>query len=244
MMISQPVTVEIKIVDNAIKIMGLEPAVFALASIGVLAVIGIIAYFWWNDYKRNKHIKEAKNCVLLEITPIGGGKVKRVVAPVFKGTAKEVTHTSGATFFITETAKIKESDADGYYLIPGHGWIDEWPYDVPEKQRITILKYYYHENDPFPQMPLEPEKWNKEMVANVTSSFARLSREESVAKTLIGQFSGFFEGLIAALPHLKKLPIMFIILIVQCAGIAAVLYFEFTNGQRLANIAAFLLGGK
>jgi hypothetical protein len=104
------------------------------------------------------------------------------------------------------------------------------------------MKYYYHENDPFPKMPLEPEKWNVEMRTNVTSSFAKLSREESVAKTMIGQFSGFFEGLIAALPNLKKIPWLFYMQLGTMAGIAAVIYFQFNANTNIANMAKFLIG--
>lgn len=241
-MILYPETVEISKVSFAIKIAGMDPSTFILVVVAVMGVFGIAFYYWWGDRKRTQNIQEAKNKALLEITPIGGGKVKRILAPVLKGTAKEVTHKSGATFFVSETAKTKDDDAEGYYLIPGHGWLDEWPYDAPPKQRITVLKYYFHENDPFPQMPLEPEKWNVEMRTNVTSSFARLSREESVAKTLIGQFSGFFEGLMKALPALQRIPLLFILSICQCAALAGIIYFIFTDSQKLAEIAKFLIG--
>lgn len=242
MNIMQPGLPAVTGVSYAIKIMGLDPATFALVFILFAAFVGWFVKMWWDDRKRSQNIEKAKNGVLLEITPIGGGRVKRIVSPVYKGTAKEVRHKSGATFFVSEMAKINENDADGYYLIPGHGWTDDYPYDAPAKQRVTILKYYYHENDPFPQMPLEPEKWNKEMVTNVTSSFARLSREESVAKTLIGQFSGFFEGLMKALPALQKIPIMFIIQLCQCAALVAIFYWEFRNGQGIASLMTFLSG--
>jgi hypothetical protein len=120
--------------------------------------------------------------------------------------------------------------------------MDEYPYDVPENQRVPILKYYYHENEPFPLNPLDPDKWNVEMRTNVTSSFARLSREESVAKTLIGQFSGFFEGLMKALPALQKIPIMFIIQIIMLVGIAVVGFLVFKSGQETSVIKTFLTG--
>ena len=230
-MILQPETVEITKYYSALKIMGLDPLTFILALIVLLGVAGAGFYYWWQDHKRTQHIQKTKDSVLLEILPIGGGKVKRILAPTYKGTAKHVTHKSGATFFVTEEAKINESDADGYYLIPGHGWVDEYPYDVPARQRVPILKYYFHENDPFPQMPLEPEKWNKEMVANVTASFARLSREESVAKTMLGQFSGFFENLIKALPALQRIPIMFILEFVIIALLAVDIFFGFQTKQ-------------
>jgi hypothetical protein len=243
MMILQPEMAEIKTVLYAIKIMGLDPATFALIFIGVAGICGWFFKMWWDDRKRTQNIAKTKNGVLLEILPTGGGKVRRILSPIYKGTAKEIKNKSGATFWITDSARIKEDDdAEGYYLIPGHGWMDEYPFDVPPKQRVPVLKYYFHENDPFPQMPLEPDKWNVEMRTNVTSSFARLSREESVAKTLIGQFSGFFEGLMKALPALQKLPLMFYIQLGMCAALAGILYFEFVSNQSISALRIFLLG--
>jgi hypothetical protein len=232
-------------INYAIKIMGLDPITFALLiSLIIIGIWWFIKYYYLPDKRRRRNIEKTKESVLLEILPIGGGQVKRVLAPVYKGTAKEVKNKSGATFFITETAKLNESDSDGYYLIPGHGWMDTYPYDVNENERVPVLKYYYHENEPFPLNPLEPDKWNVQMRTNVTSSFARLSREESVAKTLIGQFSGFFEGLMKALPAIQKLPLMFILQIITLAGIAGMIFFVFKNGQSLADITTFLTGGK
>lgn len=242
MNILQPGLPGITGVEYAIKIMGLDPATFILVFLVVCAFVGWFIKIWWDDRKRTQNAAKYKSGVLLEILPIGGGRVKRIVSPVFKGTAKEVRNKSGATFFVSEMAKFNENDADGYYLIPGHGWTDEYPYDVPVKQRVPILKYYFHENDPFPQMPLEPEKWNVEMRTNVTSSFARLSREESVAKTLIGQFSGFFEGLMKALPALQRIPIMFIIQLIMAGVMLVMVYFEFRNGQSISSISNFLIG--
>lgn len=232
MMILQPETVEITKYNAALKIMGLDPLTFFLALIVVLGVAGAGFYYWWQDHKRNKHIEEVKKKpVLLEIAPIGGGKVKRMLSPVYKGTAKEVTNKSGATFFISEVAKVSEEDADGYYLIPGHGWLDEYPYDVPARQRVTVLKYYFHEDDPFPQMPLEPEKWNVELRTNITSSFSHYSREMSIAKTMLGQFSGFFEKLIKALPALERINIIFILMFVIIALLAVDIFFGFQAKQ-------------
>jgi hypothetical protein len=229
--------------NYAIKIMGMDPITFGLLlSLIIIGIWWFIKYYFLPDRRRRKNIKLTQESVLLEILPIGGGKVKRKLAPVYKGTAKEVKDKSGATFFVTETAKLTESDSDGYYLIPGHGWMDEYPYDVSEIERVPVLKYYYHENEPFPLNPLEPDKWNVEMRTNVTSSFARLSREESVAKTLIGQFSGFFEGLMKALPHIQKIPILFILQIITMGILAVIAYFVFRDGQTLANISTFLLG--
>jgi hypothetical protein len=113
---------------------------------------------------------------------------------------------------------------------------------VPEIERIPILKYYFTENDPFPLNPLDPDKWNVEMRTNVTSSFARLSREESVAKTLIGQFSGSFEGLMKALPSIQKIPLMFIFQIVTMGALVIVIYLIFSSNQSIAEISTFLLG--
>jgi hypothetical protein len=227
----------------AIKIMGMDPITFALLlSLIIIGIWWFIRYYYLPDRRRRKNIKLTKESVLLEILPIGGGQVKRKLAPVYKGTAKEVKDKSGATFFVTETAKLAESDADGYYLIPGHGWMDLYPYDVDEIERVPILKYYFNENEPFPLNPLDPDKWNVKMRTDVTSSFARLSREESVAKTLIGQFSGFFEGLMKALPNIQKIPLLFIFQIITMVALAVIGYLVFKDGQTLANISTFLLG--
>jgi len=230
-------------ISYAIKIMGLDPMTFTLLAILlVVAAIWFIRYYYLPDRRRRKNIKLTRESVLLEILPIGGGQVKRILSPVYKGTAKEVKDKSGTTFFVSETAKLNENDADGYYLIPGHGWMDTYPYDVPEIERVPILKYYYHENEPFPLNPLDPDKWNVEMRTNVTSSFARLSREESVAKTLIGQFSGFFEGLMKALPSIQKIPLIFIFQIVTMGALVIVIYLIFSSNQSIAEISTFLLG--
>ncbi len=241
-MISQPFMVEINQPDFAIRILGMDILTFSLALIIVLMLAGIAFWYWRQDYKLKQNIQEAKGCVLLEIVPIGGGKVRRVLSPVYKGTAKEVKNKSGATFFISQYAKVNENDAEGYYLIPGHGHLDSYPYNAPERQQITVVKYYFHENDPFPQMPLEPDKWNPERKSEITSTFARISREESVAKAMLGQFGGFFEGLMKALPALQKIPIMFWIVIGIGALVVADIIFNFRNGQSIGDIHKFLMG--
>jgi|GEM_PF-4855063 len=243
MFISQPEAAVNAGISHAIKIMGLDPTTFILLIILlIVAVIWFIRYYYLPDRRRRKNIELIKESVLLEILPIGGGQVKRILSPVYKGIAKEVKDKSGATFFVSKIAKLDENDADGYYLIPGHGWMDKYPYDVPEIERIPILKYYFNENEPFPLNPLDPDKWNVEMRTNVTSSFARLSREESVAKTLIGQFSGFFEGLMKALPSIQKIPLMFIFQIVTMGALVIVIYLIFSSNQSIAEISTFLLG--
>lgn len=240
----QPEAAAVAGVSYALRIMGMDLLTFTfLLAFLITASILFVKLYFIPDLRRKKYIQLTKESVLLEICPIGGGKVKRVLAPVYKGTAKEIRDKNGSTFFISEYAKMEGGDADGYYLIPGHGKMDEYPYDVPENQRVPILKYYYYENDPFPQMPDDPEKWNVEMRTNVTSSFARLSREESVAKTLIGQFSGFFEGLMKALPSLQKIPMIFILQIVILGITAMLVFFIYRSGQDISTIKMFLTGG-
>jgi len=244
MFIIQPEAAFTAGINYALRIMGMDLLTFTfLIAFLVTATILFVKFYFIPDIRRKRNIKLTKDSVLLEILPIGGGQVKRKLSPVYKGTAKEIKDKDGSMFFVSEYAKTDGGDSDGYYLIPGHGWMDEYPYDVPEDQRVPILKYYYHENEPFPLNPLDPDKWNVEMRTNVTSSFARLSREESVAKTLIGQFSGFFEGLMKALPNLQKIPLMFIMQIATLGIMALLVYFLYKNGQDIMIIKTFLTGG-
>lgn len=229
--------------NYAIKVMGMDPVTFALLlSLIIIGIWWFIKYYFLPDKRRRKNIEKTKESVLLEIAPLGGGKLKRDLFPVYEGTAKEVKNKSGNTFLITNVAKLDDPDIEGYYLIPGHGWMDEYPYDVPENERVPVLKYFFHEGDPFPQMPLNPKDWDVKLKTNVTASWATLSREQSVAKALLGQFSGFFEGLIKALPHIQKIPLIFIFQIITMVALAVIGYLVFRDGQSLANISTFLLG--
>ena len=232
-------------INYAIKIMGLDPIAFALLiSLIIIGIWWFIKYYYLPDKRRRRNIEKTKESVLLEIAPLGGGKLKRALFPVCEGTAKEVKNKSCNTFLVTNTVKLDDPDIEGYYLIPGHGWMDEYPYDVPENERVPVLKYFFHEGDPFPQMPLNPKDWDVKLKTNVTASWATLSREQSIAKALLGQFSGFFEGLVKALPHLQKIPLMFILQVITLAGVAGMIFFVFKNGQSLADITTFLTGGK
>lgn len=241
-MISQPYLVETKLLQ-VIKIMGMDVSTFLLVMLITLLIIGFGIYYWWQSYKRNKNIEEAKGKVLCEITPISGGQVKRKLCEMVEGEAKEIIDKSRGTFMLKAFIKVPEgSEAVTYYAFPEHDYLDVYPYEAPPSQQIPIVKYYFTEGDPFPKLPHDPAKWDVERVTRTTTAFARLAREESVAQTMLGQFSGFFEGLIAALPNLKKIPMLVILQIIILVGILAVGYLEFSSGQTIAQIGKSIVG--
>ena len=239
MMIPQPETAGILQSNSVMKIMGMDLTTFVLVCI-IILLLGIMAgRLWWDRHKRDKNIKDAKDSVLLEIAPMQGGRVHRVLAKQFQGEAKEHTNEAKETFLISWFAKPEGSNIEPYQLWPGFEYMDVWPLDAPESQQVPVMKWYFLEGDPAPKMPHDEEKYNVERVTRTTTAFSRLGRETAVASTMLGQFSGFFQDLIAALPMLKKINIVFILEIVILVGIAACLYFQFTGNQTLS---AFIKG--
>ena len=236
MMISQPATVEIEPVLNATKIFGMDVMTASLVLI-IMALLGYIAgRLWWDRYKRNKNIEDAKDSVELIIVPIEGGKIRRVLAKAFQGEAKEITNESKGTFLNTWFAKPEKGEVEPYQLWAGFNYTDDWPQDAPESQRVPVMAWFFHEGDTAPKLPHDEERYNVDRVTKQSTAFSRYSRETSVAATMLGQFSGFFNDLIASLPLLKKINLVFIMQIVTCAGIAALVYFAFMNNGNVATI--------
>jgi len=233
MLISQPlITAENPILAVTYKIAGLDISTFTL----LVLIIGIFAFlffkYWWDARKRNKNIKLAKQCVLLEICPNDGSPVKKELCKSYKGEAKQVSDQSRGTFLISLFAKPPEGTiSEPYQLWPGYGHIDVWPLDAPASQQIPIQKFYFIENDPAPKIPQDASRYSEARIKEITTTFARLSREEAIAQTMLGQFSGFFDSLIAALPALKRIPLIFLLILGIIALLAVNLYFGFHNGQ-------------
>jgi len=232
----QPGLIPAEAVNFALKIMGMDLTTFILVCVIVL-LLGIIAgRLWWDRHKRDQNIKNAKDSVELIIVPIEGGKIKRVLAKAYQGEAKNATDEDKATFLQNWFAKPEKSNVEPYQLWADFNYMDTWPPDAPESQQVPVMAWFFHEGDTAPKLPHDAERYNVERVTKQSTAFSRYSREVSVAATMLGQFSGFFNDLIASLPLLKKINWVFIMQIVTCAGIAALVYFAFTTNGNIATI--------
>lgn len=235
----QPGLIPAEAVNFALKIMGMDLTTAILVFV-IILLLGIIAgKLGWDRYKREKNIKDGKDCVELIICPIEGGRIKRILAKAYQGEAKNLTDEDKGTFIQNWFAKPEKSNVEPYQLWAGFSYTDSWPPDAPESQQYPIMAWFFHEGDTAPKLPHDEERYNVERVTKQSTAFSRYSREVSVAATMLGQFSGFFNDLIASLPLLKKINWVFIMQIVACAGIAACIYFLFTiNG----NVSTILKG--
>lgn len=223
----------------ALRIMGMDFVTFVLVLIIFLLLALIAGYFIYTDSRRRKNIEFIRNGdrVLLEIVPMSGNKVIREVVESFQGEAKKIEHNTRGTFLVSRFVKSDKLEAaEPYQLWPGCGHLDDYPYDAPENQRVTIVKYYFNEGDPAPKLMRDPKEWDTERYVKTTTAFARLARETKFAEVMQGQFSGFFDKLFKALPNLEKISLIMILCFVIIGMLAINLYFGFTTNSGIHTI--------
>jgi hypothetical protein len=228
----------------AFTILGMPLIQFVLVAIIVALLSWQLLRYMWNARQRNKHILEAKGKVLLEFTDNHGGKVERVLCTEFKGEARKEEHESRGTFTIQNMAKVPGHSIDCYFLLPEHDYLDTYPYDVPECQQIQIKKFYFTKNCPWPNIPHDASKWDTERYVKVTSTMAKLAKDESNLQVLVSEMSGIWEPMMKALEQLKHMSMIKILGFVQIVMLLIVGYFGWANMNAISAIAKFITGAK
>lgn len=141
-------------------------------------VVAAMAFFMWDRGKKSKNIKAIQGKVLLEIAPQFGGIVQRLLVEEFKGEAKVIEDKSRATFTVSSTAKVPQgTSVVEYFLVPEHDYMDRWPETFFKSQQVVVTKYYFKENDPFPQMPHDASKWDDDRRTRITATMAKLAKD-------------------------------------------------------------------
>jgi hypothetical protein len=244
MFVLEPSRLETRIL-NELLILGLYWPYFVFCVLPILGfILWLVFKVFYDSYKRGRNQAIASISVLLEIAPISGGPVARHVCEFYKGEAKKVENRSRATFMATIFAKPPEGHAiDAYYLLPEHEYLEnDWPFDAPKSQKYPIIKYYFTENDPCPKIPHDPSKWDTERYDRITSSIAKLSKDEAGLQIIVSEMSGIWQNIQAFLDKLKMAAYAFYTSLVNVLiqlGIAFMLY---QIWQRLDGISRFLVG--
>jgi hypothetical protein len=237
------------------------PAILGMPIVTFILVLVIVVLLGWqlskymiDAKKREKNIAEAKDSVLIEFTDDHGGKVERVMCKEWKGEARKEEWDSRGTFTVQNQARIKDfkhlsgyrmtHSIDSYFLISEHDHLDEYPYDVPETQRILIKKFYFTKNCPWPNIPHDAKKWDTERYVRITATMAKLAKDESNLQVLVSEMSGVFEPMLKAIEWLKSLPLIKILAFIQLGALLIIGFLSYQNMSALSNIAKFITGAK
>lgn len=222
----------------ALRIMGMDIITFGLVLIIFILLVCIAGFFSIHQIKRQKNIEMVRtgNKVLIEIVPISGNSVIRQLVETEEGIAKKI---KGSNSVVSKFIKMNDETIEPYQLWPGCGVLDMWPYDAPALQQVPVVKYYFNEGDPAPQMMRNPDEWNVERKTTITTAFSRQASEQEFAKNMQAQFGGFFEGFAKYAANLQKIGIIFILGIINILLVIANIYLTYMNG---ATISKFIGG--
>lgn len=227
----------------AVTIFGMPLATFAIVCVVSLGVIIALIYFWWNANRLAKNKNESRGKIIAEFLPEHGGKVYRVLCEVYKMEVKQVQSQSRAFFMASAFVKAPPKHSiDGYYALPEHDYLDQWPENAKPMQQVTLQKFYFTENDPCPKMPHDPSKWDSARYTAVTSAIAKLAKDESNLQVLVSEMSGVWQNIADFVQKLKMIPI----LMYMIGGLALINLFTafmvFQSNQGIQQLVKFLVG--
>jgi len=230
---------------DVIGVFGIRLEYFILILLITGIVLFLLFYFWWQGYKRNQNLLQAKGKVLCEFTdPSGGLPVRRILCEAFKGEIKTIEDKSRALFTTDAYAKAPKGHAiDSYYLLPEHDYLDVYPYGVKPSQQIMVKKFYFQVNDPCPRIPHDSNRWDAERYTRVTSAMAKLAKDESNLQVLVSEFSGLWSQLSEMVAKLKQLPLLLIVSLASIFISFIVGYLAFRSMQMSTAVYKFLVGG-
>ena len=228
--------------SNAVTILGMPIATFAVVAVISLIVIIALLFFWWDRYKLNKNKQSTHNRVVCVIMAEGGGRVRRELCEVYKMEAKKIETRSRATFMASAYVKPVHGSMDAYYCLPEHDYLDAWPINARPSQQVILQTYYFKENDPCPQMPHDPSSWDTDRYVRITSAIAKLAKDESNLQVLVSEMSGVWQNIADFVQKLKMIPIIMYMI----GGLALINLFTafmvFQSNNGIQQLVKFLVG--
>jgi hypothetical protein len=231
--------------DNpfATTILGMPVVTFGVLLFITLVVLSALGFFWWNANRLAKHKNDSRGKIIAEFLPEHGGRVYRVLCEVYKMEVKQVQSQSRAYFMASGFIKAPPSHAiDGYYALPEHDYLDQWPENAKPMQQVTLQKFYFVENDPCPRLPHDPSRWDADRYTRVTSAIAKLAKDESNLQVLVSEMSGVWQNIADFVQKLKMIPI----LMYMIGGLALINLFTafmvFQSNQGIQQLVKFLVG--
>ena len=231
-------------------ILGMNPYAFMITVIVVILTILIFARMWWDRRQQDKAREASKNRVLCEFC--GEGWSEEILCEVFKGQIKQEVKTSRATFGITDfiaapKEKVKHPVSwglDFYFWLPDHAFLVSWPSGKAVRQQIKIMKAHYYINDPMPKITYRPQDWNPEVYERTTSALLKYAQDEKVAEVAVGELSGKFAMFETAIQFMKRIPLMFIIMLGQVFILFIIGFMAWKGMSNSDTVIKFLTGGK
>jgi hypothetical protein len=207
---------------------------YTLHPLAILAIaLGgmVIAYFFYLNYLRGKHVKMAAGKIWCDFYTRGGdcydllcsqqrGQVKAVGSGITDKDGKEKKVKIDSYIKAPDGHRIGE-----YYILSDMTFNAKWPPGKPRSTQVIIRKTAFIENMPLPVVQTDPEKWNPEKYREITAYLNAISKDEAFGGALLQQSKEALADLKTTASRLKDIPTMKYACFAAAAGggIAAVL---------------------